>query len=65
MNHVFYDKEKYISKNIMENFPSDVKYDENDCIEVVKLSKSRFDKNGKFTYEGEKEVIDILFRIKK
>ena len=38
MNYIFYDKEKFVSKNILENFPDEtISYDENDKIIIAKL----------------------------
>ena len=59
MNHVLYDKEKYVSKNVMKKFPDD-KYDENDKIEIFNLIKSKFDKNVKLTCDSKQLMCYIV-----
>ena len=66
INHVFYDKEKYVSKNMMEEFPYDhrnINYDVNDKIVLTNISYGKFNKEGNYVFKNN-SIIDILYRIK-
>jgi len=66
INHVFYDKEKYVSKNMMEEFPYDhrnINYDVNDKIVLTNISYGKFNKEGNYVFKNS-SIIDILYRIK-
>ena len=60
MNHIF-NKEKFISKIILENFPDEtVSYDENDKIIIAKLDDARFVEKGIYVYGEKSEILDIF-----
>ena len=66
INHVFYDKEKYVSKNMMEEFPYDhrnINYDVNDKIVLTNISYGKFNNEGNYVFKNN-SIIDILYRIK-
>ena len=66
INHVFYDKEKYVSKNMMEEFPYDyrnINYDVNDKIVLTNISYGKFNNEGNYVFKNS-SIIDILYRIK-
>ena len=66
INHVFYDKEKYVSKNMMEEFPYDhrnINYDVNDKIVLSNISYGKFNNEGNYVFKNN-SIIDILYRIK-